>query len=273
MLLGCDLHIVRRIWESRSNSRSAICTVTQIGRRVRSDACNLSFMYGRSGNTNFNPEKPHRHIKRVCILSESKCPALQGTGRISILEMFILVSLLAVVAVTPLLASANLSLEARQSQRITVDLTKNYQTIDGFGFSGAFRRANLLVNLQGSKQREVLDLLFNTTTGAGFSILRNGIGSTPNSNNDYMNTILPKCPSKPADVTINYPGYVWDGKDSGQLFLSQRAQEYGVKTFYANAWSAPGCMKTNGQDTNGGTLCGVRTHYSYPKVLSTDLCI
>jgi O-glycosyl hydrolase len=163
----------------------------------------------------------------------------------------------AALAATPLLASASASLEARQAQRITVDTSKKYQNIDGFGFSGAFQRANLIVNLQGSKQREVLDLLFNTTTGAGFSILRNGIGSTPNSNNDFMNTILPKCPSKPADVTINYSGYVWDGKDSGQLFLSQRAQEYGVKTFYANAWSAPGCMKTNNQDSNGGTLCGV----------------
>jgi O-glycosyl hydrolase len=179
----------------------------------------------------------------------------------------------AALAAVPLLASASASLEARQAQRITVDTSKKYQTIDGFGFSGAFQRANLVVNLQGSKQREVLDLLFNTTTGAGFSILRNGIGSTPNSNNDFMNTILPKCPSKPADVTINYSGYVWDGKDSGQLFLSQRAQEYGLKTFYANAWSAPGCMKTNGQDSNGGTLCGVCVVAIRPFYVSTNLAL
>jgi O-glycosyl hydrolase len=171
--------------------------------------------------------------------------------------MHLTLSHLAALAATPLLASAA-TLEVRQSQRITVDITKKYQVIDGFGFSGAFQRANLVVNLQAPKQREVLDLLFNTTTGAGFSILRNGIGSTPNSNKDYMNTILPKCPSRPADVTVNYSGYVWDGKDSGQLFLSQRAQEYGVQTFYANAWSAPGCMKTNNNENNGGTLCGVR---------------
>jgi O-glycosyl hydrolase len=171
--------------------------------------------------------------------------------------MHVTLSYLAAFAATPLLASAAATLEVRQSQRITVDLTKKYQTIDGFGFSGAFQRANLVVNLKAPKQREVLDLLFNTTSGAGFSILRNGIGSTPNSNNDYMNTILPKCPSKPADVTVNYSGYVWDGKDSGQLFLSKRAQEYGVQTFYANAWSAPGCMKTNNNENNGGTLCGV----------------
>jgi len=172
--------------------------------------------------------------------------------------MHVTLSQLAVLAVAPLSAYAAASLRTRQaSQRVTVDLTKKYQTMDGFGFSGAFQRANLIVNLQAPKQREVLDLLFNTTTGAGFSIVRNGIGSTPNSNNDYMNTILPKCPSTPAEVTPSYSGYVWDGKDSGQLFLSQRAQEYGVNTFYADAWSAPGCMKTNGRDTNGGQLCGV----------------
>lgn len=165
---------------------------------------------------------------------------------------------LAALATIPLLISAAPSLESRQSQqKIAIDLSKKYQTIDGFGFSGAFQRANLIVKLQAPKQREVVDLLFNTTTGAGFSIVRNGIGSTPNSNNDYMNTILPKCPSTPAEVTVDYSGYVWDGKDSGQLFLSQQAQGYGVKTFYANAWSAPGCMKTNNQDTNGGQLCGV----------------
>lgn len=32
---------------------------------------------------------------------------------------------------------------------------------------------------------------------------------------------------------------------------------YGVKTIYADAWSAPGFMKTTGTDTNGGYLCGV----------------
>lgn len=68
-----------------------------------------------------------------------------------------------------------------------------------------------------------------------------------------MNTILPNCPSTP-DGT---PDYKWDGKDSGQLFLSQKAWSYGVRTFYANAWSAPGCMKTNNNDANGGQLCGV----------------
>ncbi|KAK4242583.1 putative glucosylceramidase 4 [Achaetomium macrosporum] len=130
-----------------------------------------------------------------------------------------------------------------------------YQKMDGFGFSLAFQRANLITNMSDkTKQRELLDLLFNRTTGAGFSILRNGIGSSPNSNSDFMNTIAPNNPGGPAAT----PQYQWDGKDSGQLWVSQQAVSlYGVKTIYANAWSAPGYMKTNNRDTNGGSLCGV----------------
>ncbi|ORY18821.1 glycoside hydrolase superfamily [Clohesyomyces aquaticus] len=165
--------------------------------------------------------------------------------------MYLSLSLAALAATTPLVACT--SLAPRQAQKVTIDLSKNYQTIDGFGISAAFQRANLIVNLKEPKQTELLNLLWNTTTGAGFSILRNGIGSTTDSNSDHMNTILPKCPSSP-DGT---PNYVWDGKDSGQLWLSQKAWAYGVRTFYANAWSAPGCMKTNGNDANGGSLCGV----------------
>ncbi|KAF2800508.1 glycoside hydrolase family 30 protein [Melanomma pulvis-pyrius CBS 109.77] len=167
--------------------------------------------------------------------------------------MILTLSQLAVIAATPLLVSAVPSVEVRQAQKVTVDFTKKYQTIDGFGFSGAFQRANLVVNLKEPKQTELLNLLFNTTSGAGFSIVRNGIGSSQDSSKDYMNTILPKCPATP-DGT---PDYKWDGKDSGQLWLSQQAVKYGVKTFYGNAWSAPGCMKSNNNDANGGMLCGI----------------
>ena len=138
--------------------------------------------------------------------------------------------------------------------KVTIDPSRTYQTIDGFGFSEAFQGANLVVKLAAEKQKFVIDLLFNTTSGAGFSILRNGIGSSPNSNNDWMNTILPTNPGSPSAT----PKYVWDGKDSGQLFISQQAVAYGVKTIYADAWSAPGFMKTNNNDANGGYLCGLR---------------
>ncbi|OAA55878.1 glycoside hydrolase family 30 protein [Niveomyces insectorum RCEF 264] len=135
---------------------------------------------------------------------------------------------------------------------IAVDLNTTYQTIDGFGFSEAFQRAKGIVNLPEPQRTALVDLLFNATSGAGFTIVRNGIGSSPNSTNDWMNTIEPQAPARPNDE----PTYVWDGKDSGQLWVSQQAVKYGVKTFYADAWSAPGFMKNNSNDADGGALCG-----------------
>ncbi len=144
-------------------------------------------------------------------------------------------------------------LTRQSSTTITVDLTKRYQIMDGFGFAEAFQRANVVVKLPAQQQREVLDLLFNTTSGAGMTILRIGIGSSPDSSSDHMNSIQPKNPGGPNAA----PNYVWDGKDSGQVFVAKEAYARGVRTFYANAWSAPGYMKTNGNENNGGYLCGV----------------
>jgi O-glycosyl hydrolase len=162
--------------------------------------------------------------------------------------------LAASVAVGTVMASP--VVEERQSgSTIAVDLSKTYQKMDGFGFSTAFQRANLITNMSDkTKQRQLLDLLFNTTTGAGFSIIRTGIGSSPDSSSDHMNTFAPKNPGGPKAT----PQYQWDGKDSGQLFVCQEAvKTYGVSTIYSDAWSAPGYMKTNGNEANGGTLCGV----------------
>jgi hypothetical protein len=118
----------------------------------------------------------------------------------------------------PLAVFAGAIVPRQSSQKITINLNQEYQIIDGFGISEAFQRANSIVNLQEPKQTEVLDLLFNTTSGAGFSIVRNGIGSSPSNAKDWMITFAqdPGSPTAP-------PKYNWDGKDSGQLWFSQQA--------------------------------------------------
>ncbi|GAA1101122.1 glycoside hydrolase [Streptomyces javensis] len=135
----------------------------------------------------------------------------------------------------------------------TVDFGIHLQPIDGFGFSQAFQRADLMHGAQGltpEHQREVLDLLLNRATGAGLSILRLGIGSSSDEVYDHMKSIQPTDPGGP-DAP---PRYEWDGDDGGQVWLAKEARRYGVKRFYADAWSAPGYMKTNGTDAGGGTL-------------------
>ncbi|GAA0846388.1 glycoside hydrolase [Streptosporangium amethystogenes subsp. fukuiense] len=125
------------------------------------------------------------------------------------------------------------------------------QRIDGFGFSQAFRRNELVRALPAAKQREILDLWLSPEKGAGLSILRLGIGSSPaGSPYDLMTSIQPEDPGGP-DAP---PKYVWDGEDGGQVWLAKEAKRYGVNRFYADAWSAPGYMKDNGSDSDGGTL-------------------
>lgn len=146
--------------------------------------------------------------------------------------------------------------------QVTIDGKIIYQTIDGFGACGAFRAASHIhgsTGLSDKQQKEILDLLFNTTTGAGLSIWRNEIGSSSTAgvdgpdDGDNVPSIEPNDPGSPSAA----PNYTWDSNDGDQLWLSQQAQTYGVAQFYATAWSAPAYMKTNNSLKNGGYLCGL----------------
>jgi glucosylceramidase len=158
----------------------------------------------------------------------------------------VVVAMITAVAGT---AGAGNSLSAPAAATVTVNGAVGYQKIDGFGFSEFFGRGAIMHGSQGlsdQKQKEVLDLLLSRSSGAGLSILRLGIASGSGS-------IQPVNPGGPNAK----PRYVWKGNDDGQVWLAQQAKAYGVNRFYADAWSAPGYMKTNGTDTNGGTLCGL----------------
>jgi glucosylceramidase len=138
----------------------------------------------------------------------------------------------------------------------TISFRQRLQPIDGLGFASPFQRSTLIRGDRGlspGSTGAILDLLFDRYTGAGSSILRIGIGSSTDNVYDHMRTILPADPGGP-DGT---PQYVWDGDDGGQVWLVKEAKRYGVRRFVADAWSAPGFMKTNGTDISGGELRGV----------------
>ncbi|KAG8951183.1 hypothetical protein FRC04_006665 [Tulasnella sp. 424] len=143
--------------------------------------------------------------------------------------------------------ATNLGLALAQTT-ITVNVGTTLQQIDGFGVSQAFGRASEFQAMASGPRATGLDYLFSTTTGAGLTIIRNRIGSGGSGD-----SIEPNSPGSPSAA----PTYVWDNNDSGQVWFSQQAMSYGVKTIYADAWSAPGFMKTNGNQGNGGWLCGV----------------
>ncbi|KAK9452557.1 glycosidase [Dipodascopsis uninucleata] len=141
------------------------------------------------------------------------------------------------------LCFASASLARRASQAITISTSKKYQTMDGFGFAEAFGDAIQVVDLVDSQREKVIDLLYNKTSGAGMSILRNLV------NYD----LVLNAPSSPEEK----PTYSWDAFDQGQLWFTQKAASYGVETIYADAWTAPAYMKTNQNISDGGYICGV----------------
>jgi O-glycosyl hydrolase len=140
---------------------------------------------------------------------------------------------------TQLLAglAASAGLIPTTAAQVTVNVGSVLHKMDGFGISQAFGRASQFESAPSAMRTQALDYLFSTTTGAGFSIIRNRIGS--GGSGDSIE------PTSPGSATAT-PKYTWDDNDSGQVWFSQQAMSYGVKTIYADAWSAPGFMKTNG---------------------------
>ncbi len=133
---------------------------------------------------------------------------------------------------------------------ITIDAAKQYQRIAGFGVSEGFGQAKALMNMPASVQKQVLSLLYSPTRGAGLTILRNEISA------DKGFTIEPKAPSSPTGRP-SYLTLAEVDQDQGQLWFAKQVKaDYGANVF-ADAWSAPGFMKTNGSAINGGTVCGV----------------
>ena len=160
------------------------------------------------------------------------------------------------LAAVGLSAQASARYSSSKTASVSVNTDIRYQELDGFGTSEAFQRAEDVFG-KGGLSREgtehVLDLLFSEEKGAGFAILRNGIGSSNTSDSNFMNSIEPFSPGSPHAK----PHYVWDHYNSGQFPLAQQAYDRGLQTLYADAWSAPGYMKTNDDENNGGYLCGV----------------
>jgi O-glycosyl hydrolase len=133
---------------------------------------------------------------------------------------------------------------------VTINAAEHYQRIAGFGVSEGFGQAKTLMTMPAPVQKQVLSLLYSPTRGAGLTILRNEISA------DAGFTIEPKAPSSP-NAKPSYLTLAEVDQDQGQLwFAKQITADYGASVF-ADAWSAPAFMKTNGSAINGGTVCGV----------------
>ncbi|HJP76436.1 MAG TPA: cellulose binding domain-containing protein [Pseudonocardiaceae bacterium] len=133
----------------------------------------------------------------------------------------------------------------------TINGATTYQTITGFGASEGFGEASTVMNASSSVQQQALDLLYSPANGAGLTMLRNEISA------DSGSTIEPNNPGGPS-ATPNYASLASIGQDQGQLWFAQQIKSrYNVNNVFADAWTAPGFMKTNNATANGGQVCGV----------------
>jgi O-glycosyl hydrolase len=134
---------------------------------------------------------------------------------------------------------------------VTINAAKHYQRIAGFGVSEGFGQAKELMNAPPSVRKQVLSLLYSPNDGAGLTILRNEISA------DKGFTIEPRAPSTP-NAKPSYLTLDQIDRDQGQLWFAQQIRaDFGVSDVFADAWSAPGFMKTNDSAIRGGTVCGV----------------
>jgi hypothetical protein len=106
------------------------------------------------------------------------------------------------------IAATGLALAAlSQAATVTVDPDTQYQEYDGTGASEAFQRSLLLHKLHEPYRTEALDYLF-TEKGAGFTILRNGLGSSRFQPFDLMKSIAPKPPASNDSEVSSVSGYI-----------------------------------------------------------------
>jgi hypothetical protein len=97
------------------------------------------------------------------------------------------------IALSVALAASVQATSHKSGSTIKVSPKTKYQIYDGTGISEAFQRSLVMHELDAPSQKLALDYLF-TAKGAGFTILRNGLGSSPDQGWDLMKSIAPEAP-------------------------------------------------------------------------------
>ena len=136
------------------------------------------------------------------------------------------------------------------SSSISVDDSKRFQIIDGFGAAFVEGSAYLLQHaLSVSQRAEVMATLFSPTQGIGLSAMRLPIASTDLSRTHYSYDDMPPGEQDPSMAHFSVE------KDRADVFPTVRAAlKLNPKmTLIASPWSMPAWMKTKGT-MNGGML-------------------
>jgi len=134
------------------------------------------------------------------------------------------------------------------SETITIDDSKTYQTITGFG--GAFTEASAytLSKMSPDKRTEVLKAYFDPKDGLGYTLCRTHLNSADFSLGNYAYDEVD------GDFELKHFTIDRDRKWLIPMIKDAMAVEGANFKLFSSPWSPPAWMKTNGQMNHGGQL-------------------
>jgi glucosylceramidase len=144
---------------------------------------------------------------------------------------------------------------------VTVDPTRTYQTMIGFGGSLTDSSASVLYSMSPAARTATMNELFNPTTGDGLNFLRQPIGASDMVSGNQFYTY----DDMPAGQTDYFQQHFSIAHDEAQILpLLQQAEHINPElTIMAAPWSAPAWMKTNGSLIGGELINTPQIYASY----------
>ena len=145
---------------------------------------------------------------------------------------------------------------------ISVDPSRSYQTMDGFGASITDSSAHVLSRLDGRTRRATMKRLFSPSEGAGLSFLRQPMGASDFVAGDFYT--YDDLPAGRTDYDMSKFSIAHDREEIIPLLRQALALNPRLKVI-GSPWSAPAWMKTNGSLIGGRLIDDPRIYAAYAR--------
>ena len=150
-------------------------------------------------------------------------------------------------------------------EAVTVDPTRTFQTMTGFGGSLTDSTATVLMGLSPAARNATMHQLFDPRTGDGLDFLRQPIGAS-----DFVTAAAYTYDDLPAGATDYLQRHFSIAHDETAILplLRQALQINHHITVMATPWSPPAWMKTGGSLVGGQLIDDPRIYFSYALYLT-----
>jgi glucosylceramidase len=145
---------------------------------------------------------------------------------------------------------------------ISVDPSRGYQTMDGFGASITDSSAHVLYGLNRRTRRATMESLFSPRSGNGLSFLRQPMGASDFVAHDFYT--YDDVPAGHTDYGMRRFSIAHDRAQILPLLRRALALNRRLKVI-ASPWSAPAWMKTNGSLIGGRLIDDPRIYAAYAR--------